>query len=246
MRIVTWNCSGALRKKLDAADSLQADILVIQECEDPDRSTKEYKAWAGHYLWVGENKNKGVGIFSRKGAKLTPLYWTGAFQPSSTSNLTFHLTDLKLFLPCLVNDDITLVGIWTKEGQFSTFSYIGQLWLYLQLVKNQLNGLKTIFCGDFNSNACWDKKDRWWNHSDVVQEFSKLKMGSAYHHFHKEDYGSELEHTYYHYRKLTKPYHIDYTFLSNEMLATSKTAIGSASQWLSISDHMPLITDFRV
>ena len=66
MKLVTWNCNGALRNKLSAATELDADILVIQECEDPDRSSsEEYKAWAVNYLWRGENKNRGIGVFAK-------------------------------------------------------------------------------------------------------------------------------------------------------------------------------------
>ncbi len=49
MKIVTWNCQGALRSKIDKIDTLGADILVIQECENPKYSTTEYKKWAGKY-----------------------------------------------------------------------------------------------------------------------------------------------------------------------------------------------------
>jgi hypothetical protein len=50
MHILTWNCNGALRKKFDALNALKFDIAVIQECEDPERSTSaSYKAWAKEF-----------------------------------------------------------------------------------------------------------------------------------------------------------------------------------------------------
>jgi len=33
MRIVSWNCQGGLRKKIEPVLDLTSDILVIQECE---------------------------------------------------------------------------------------------------------------------------------------------------------------------------------------------------------------------
>ena len=67
MRLVTWNCNGAFRKKLELIDTLDADILVIQECEDPAQSIPAYRSWAANYVWTGYGKNKGIGIFPRHG-----------------------------------------------------------------------------------------------------------------------------------------------------------------------------------
>ena len=75
MRIITWNCNGAFRRKYEAISALDADILVIQECEDPAYSTKDYADWAGNYVWKGKNNNKGIGIFSRNGDKIVELGW---------------------------------------------------------------------------------------------------------------------------------------------------------------------------
>lgn len=67
MKIVSWNCNGALRKKFAQLCKLNADIYVIQECEDPAQcSDMTYKAWAENYLWIGKSKNKGLGVFAKK------------------------------------------------------------------------------------------------------------------------------------------------------------------------------------
>lgn len=63
MRLISWNCNGALRNKLHKVLPLDADICVIQECEDPAQSkSDDHKTWAGNYLWTGTNKNRGLGI----------------------------------------------------------------------------------------------------------------------------------------------------------------------------------------
>lgn len=57
MKIITWNCNGAFRKKYEHLMSLNANILVIQECENPEETKDEkYKLWAENYLWIGDSK----------------------------------------------------------------------------------------------------------------------------------------------------------------------------------------------
>ena len=38
MKIISWNCNGALRNKFQHIAELEADIYIIQECEDPIRA----------------------------------------------------------------------------------------------------------------------------------------------------------------------------------------------------------------
>ncbi len=93
MKIVSWNCNGGFRKKTDYVDEIDADILIIQECENPKPSTKAYLQWAGDYLWVGENKNRGLGIFSRNGNRIQALDWQGEYTlnvPSDQSKIRNH------------------------------------------------------------------------------------------------------------------------------------------------------------
>ncbi len=49
MRLVTWNCNGALGRKFLRLDALDTDILVVQECEDPAQSSEDYQLWASDY-----------------------------------------------------------------------------------------------------------------------------------------------------------------------------------------------------
>src|SRR5690606_29229334 len=113
-----------------------------------------------YYLWIGDSKNKGIGVFDRRGAGLRALDWTS--------------DGLQLFLPCEVGDALTLIAVWTKYANSPNFRYIGQLWKWIQLHRANLTGRPVLLCGDLNSNTRWDEWDRWWNHSDVVRELQHL------------------------------------------------------------------------
>ncbi|WP_022950238.1 endonuclease/exonuclease/phosphatase family protein [Leucothrix mucor] len=242
MKIASWNCGGALRKKLDQADSLSADILIIQECEDPARSTHAYREWAGNYLWLGDSKNKGIGIFPKNGHRVTALNWSGKFEIAGIKHPSGSWTTeaLKLFLPFSINDDYKVLGVWTKGADSQAFAYIGQLWKYLQIHRQQLSGPRQLIMGDLNSNAIWDKSDRWWNHSNVIEELAELGLSSVYHWQHGENQGEESLATFFLYRRMAKAYHIDYAFASKDLLDRCTLDVGIPEDWLTVSDHVPI------
>jgi exonuclease III len=102
LRIATWNCNGALRKKWGQLAALKADVYVVQECEDPSQTNDAaYNSWCANHLWTGTNKNKGIGIFatSERTLQAVPL----------------DLAPLELFLPCLVDGAWPLLATWTKH-----------------------------------------------------------------------------------------------------------------------------------
>ena len=109
---------------------------------------------------------------------------------------------LQSFLPVRINNQFNLVAVWTKQANSPTFRYIGQLWKYLQLHKEQMAAAPTVLCGDLNNNKIWDVWDRWWNHSDVVRELSAAKMKSLYHLATGEEQGSESVPTFFLHRNL--------------------------------------------
>jgi hypothetical protein len=131
MKIVTWNCNGALRNKTGSLDALDADVYVVQECENPALANSTYQQWAGDCLWFGTSKNRGLGIFPKSGNTVRALNWDGAFSLlgiNKHSHATrWKTSDLKLFAPFTLNDEYQVLGLWTKADNAEVFGYIGQL-----------------------------------------------------------------------------------------------------------------------
>lgn len=104
-------------------------------------------------------------------------------------------------------------------------------------------------CGDFNSNSIWDKehrtKDNEGNAKDQTNLNRKLEscnLISVYHKLNDEEQGKKSENTFYLYRHLDKPYHIDYVYACPS--GVEKYEILDAEEWISLSDHMPIVFEF--
>jgi hypothetical protein len=231
MILVSWNCAGALRKKFHALQDLAADVYIVQECEDPAQCKSDaYREWAGNYLWVGKNKNRGMGIFARPSIRL------------ESAPLESH--GFELFLPCTLNGNVLLVAVWTQRSESYDYRYIGQLWKYIQIHGSGFSKSPCIVIGDLNSNAIWDRRHAAATHSGVVSALSAIGLESAYHSVNNAVQGKENVPTFFLQRNLNKPYHIDYAFLPKEWISSCRVEIGDASDWLELSDHMPLRVAF--
>lgn len=235
MKIVTWNCNGAFRKKFEYISDFNADIYIIQECENPGESRhKKYQQWAENYIWIGDTKNKGLAIFASQEIELKKLDWSNRFKD--------HY--VKHFLPCKVNQDFDLLAVWTHRNNSPNFGYIGQLWKYLQVNIDKLDN--AIIAGDFNSNAIWDEWDKWWNHSDVVYKLNEIGIESLYHKFTGERQGKETKPTLFFQKRLQRPYHIDYVFGAEKFSAQlKKFEVCQSNKWLESSDHMPIFCEIN-
>lgn len=236
MKIVTWNCNGAFRQKYKYVCEFDADIYVIQECENPAESKdKEYNEWAKNYLWIGDNKSRGLAVFAKEETKLENLGWTNRFEGHN----------VKYFLPCKINGKYDLLAVWTHRNNSPNFGYIGQMWKYLQI--NRDNIRNSFIIGDFNSNSIWDQWDRWWNHSDVVKQLNDLGIESYYHKFTGEYQGKETIPTLFFRKNREREYHIDYIF-GPKIFAKhiNNIKIGAFEQWIKLSDHMPIFCDIDI
>ena len=237
MRIATWNCNRAFRRKAEKALSMDPDILVVQECENPDSiNGKKIGFEFSDWKWFGDKDSQGVGLFLRKGFKIQEYKW---FDPEIKYIRPFRISCRDL--------NFVVVPVWTNNPDSPTFNYIGQVWKWLKKYKSKLYNRNCLILGDFNSNSRWDVADRWWNHSDVVRILGDIGIKSLYHEMYDMKQGEERDYTFYMHRKVNKPYHIDYIFGSKIFQNTlTNFQIGDYSEWKEYSDHCPIVSDFDI
>lgn len=235
MKIITWNCNMAFRKKAGFILRHQPDILVVPGCEHPSRL--QFSAGIPSptsTCWVGTNQHKGLGIFSFNGFKL--------------KQHRFHNSALKMIVPIAVTGEptFTLYAVWANNPDDPDGQYVEQVWKAIHHYDKKLKNKKTLLIGDFNSNAIWDRKYRAGNHSNVVKKLEEKGIISCYHLLHQQVQGKENHPTFYLYRHKDKPYHLDYCFASADMARTIESVeIGDFEGWSAYSDHTPVIVSFH-
>jgi exonuclease III len=236
MKIIIWNCNMAFRKKAECILALQPDIVIVPECEHPDKlkfsiGIKE----PADMLWFGTNQHKGLGVFS--------------YSKYRFRLLDLHKPALKMIVPIAVTGgqyDFTLYAIWANNPADKDGQYVEQIWKAIHHYHAELTGKPSILAGDFNSNTIWDRKRRAGNHSNVVKFLEEKKISSAYHLHHQQEQGKEKHPTYYLYRHADKPYHLDYCFASADLAKQIQSVeIGEYSYWSKYSDHVPVIVTFK-
>jgi exodeoxyribonuclease-3 len=237
MRIITWNCNMAFRKKADFILAYKPDILIVPECEHPDKlKFKDETLAPTDVFWFGSNQNKGLGVFSYSNFKFKLL-----------GN---HNAELKTILPLSVSNgeiDFTLFAIWANNPKDPDGCYVTQTWKALHEYENLLRDKRTILAGDFNSNTIWDKPRKQGNHTTVVEVLKEKNIESLYHKFFKQVQGKEAHPTLFMYRDQQKPYHIDYCFASKDFAENiSDVRVGTYENWCRHSDHVPLIITFKI
>lgn len=237
MKIITWNCNMAFRKKAEFILTQQPDILIVPECESPDKlKFPEGVALPTSIVWYGANSNKGLGVFSYGAHKLKLM--------------PCHNPDFKNILPITVTGgkvNFTLFAIWANNPGDKDGAYVTQVWKALQYYEGLLSKNKSILIGDFNSNTIWDRPRREGNHSTVVEKLATNKIYSTYHTFHQQQQGKEAHPTQFMYRHEDKPYHLDYCFASAYFIKKmTNVEIGAYKDWKAYSDHKPLAVTFEL
>jgi exodeoxyribonuclease III len=227
----------AFRKKASPILSLDPDIVIIPECECVDKlkfpvETKKPTS----SLWFGNNLNKGLGIFSYNGDIKLKVRKT-------------HNPALRTIVPISVTGkqyQFTLYAIWAHNPDDPDGFYVEQIWKAIHHYEKHLVNKPSMLIGDFNSNTIWDRPRRKGNHSNVVKFLEKKKIYSSYHSYYQQTQGKEEHPTLYMYRHKDKPYHIDYCFISKDLLENLHSVeVGDFDTWTTLSDHVPVIVTLK-
>ena len=224
IKIISWNCNGKFREKFKSIIEEQADIYVIQECEDPSQTKDEdYIEFAGeNYFWTGNLHYKGLGIFAGEDIKL--------------EKLDYDNEDLNNFLAVRVNDSFNLLGVWAMPD------YVEMIHDYFDEFEELFND-NLIMCGDFNSNVIWDNQHKDKNHTELNKKLKNNNLVSVYHNLNDEELGMEKSATFYQTRHLNQPFHIDYVYAGES--AVEKLDILDQYKWITLSDHLPLMFEIE-
>ncbi len=222
MKIVSWNACCKFREKYKDIEALDADIYVIQECENPATcKDKSYCEFVKNGFWKGKYNYKGVMIFTTKeNVKLEILDW--------------GRDDKRYFIPVRVNDSFTIVASWACDP------YCEELQDWVDVTINYLNE-ETIIIGDLNSNISLDPPHIKKANKSFGQVLDILKPKGIFDiwtHLKKEEGGKESVPTFYLYRHLDKPLHLDHCLASPKIVQSM--TIHARWQWLALSDHLPI------
>jgi exodeoxyribonuclease-3 len=230
----------ALHRKCHALMGLRPDIAVICECAEPARLVALGAAMgqSGDAIWTGDNRNKGLGIFTFNGyaARLADPYF-----PALRHVVPIHISG-----PVECN----LLAVWAQNasGGVNRKHQLGPLRRALSKYARFLTERPSIVAGDFNNNVLWHRPGWRINHSSAVAGLAKFGLISAYHGLRGESQGSEsLPTLYWRDRKKDGPtYHIDYVFLPAQWLASvTELTVGTYEEWCGsgLSDHVPILVD---
>ena len=220
LKIVSWNCNGKFREKFKEIIEEDADIYVIQECEDPSRSTdEEYREFAGqNYIWTGHLHYKGLGIFAKDDVKIEKIECKGEFE---------H------FIFVNVNDSFNLLGLWAMP------EYVEMIHDFFDANENVFDK-NLIMCGDFNSSVAFNNHHpKSKNHTVLNEKLESKGLFSVYHAFTGDEQGSEKSMTFYQARHLNNPFHLDFVYAGGDVV--KEFNILDAYKWITVSDHLPLL-----
>ena len=236
MKLVVWNCNQALHRKASHVLELAPDIAIIPEAA---RQARTLTAKASGSVWIGAEKNKGLGVYSFNGFRIE-LH-------------SSYDKRLQWIAPVLVSGPTTflLLATWALNDQASEKhpeqEHRGQVATALEVYRDVIEqcGMPLVIAGDFNGCIEWDKREKHPFHFNTVRDLINHGLVSAYHTSRKVSQGQEADPTYWRDRTPNgQRFHIDYCFVPKSWMSDRLEVLtGEFDPWVAnhLSDHAPLV-----
>jgi hypothetical protein len=229
VRIVTWNCHMALARKAPRLLALRPDIAVVQEC-----SAEAELAGLVRVGWCGRRQNKGLGVFARP--ELNAVVAT-EWDPTR-----------EWFLPVRIDAlGLNLLGAWAMNQRGAEDRpKKGRAAATIEHYRSFVGGGRTIVTGDLNNNVFWDTP-----RSPEFEAFTDLlaSMGlvNLYYTRTGDTPGAETRGSLFFLHNAERSYLIDHVFLPGAWLEhVTEFEVGSATDWLDVSDHAPVVLELAI
>ena len=185
MRLVVWNCAGAVRKKWSSIEGLQPDVAVIIECDQPARIAN---LGFDSSAWVGRIPHKGLAVFG--------------FGDWKVLDADFVEDRLEYVLPVHISGpaEFDLYGVWASNRRASVqlpgHEHLPQPHALMDVYQPSRSPRPAIIAGDFNNSAYWDKPRRS-RFADMAKRYEQEGFHSLYHHQTGEEFAAEASPTHW-------------------------------------------------
>ncbi len=178
---MSWNCGAGFHRKIEPLLALRPDVAVIQECADLATlvyKAPEFKPTAS--LWTGENRNRGLAVFSFGDYRLK--------QAGKSHTTITYAVPVSVVGPSTFN----LLALWSHYGKRPLrVTDPGPTLRALSAYANLLNEPPVMIAGDLNNHVRWDKPGKAGNHANTVAACAERGLVSAYHAYNGLEHGSE-------------------------------------------------------
>jgi exodeoxyribonuclease-3 len=228
----------ALHDKYERLQSFAPDVAIVAECANVATMSKKAPSFRPtSSVWIGDNLNKGLGVFT-----------FGSFTAKQSQIYTYHFPHI---LPVHIHGptQFNLLAVWACHAHRHSYEVRqGPLMRAMTAYRSFIENGPAVVAGDFNDNVLWDKPKRLNNHGTNVGTLHTFGLKSAYHQSRNVEQGQELEPTiFWRNRKVDGPrYHIDYCFIPDTWINDGLSVdVGLFQDWVGVglSDHVPLVVD---
>lgn len=225
MRLAAWNANHNARKRsfkanLALLDELAADVIILSETAAPEPADLDGIAFIG--------STPGLAVVARNGYVLSP-------HPSNAEAPAYS-AGFAVSGPC----SFDLLAVWPVSRKGDP-SYHQRLMAMLDSYAPMLSSGRAVMAGDFNSSTRVTSQKR--SHPRFVDAAASLGLVSAFHHTSGEAHGEESVSTYLHGSGPVREFHIDYCFVSDDLMSHSSVEVDQGVDWFAVGDHRPIVLE---